>query len=60
LVYKASAEHVFCVYVFAKSDEDNIGSKQLQELKLLATTLLAMNDAEIKKALNTGALQKVT
>ncbi len=59
LVYKASAVNIFCVYVFAKKDADNISKKELQEFKLLANTLLGMKEPEINKALKTGALQEV-
>ena len=59
LVYKASAVNIFCLYVFAKKNADNISKKELQEFKLLANTLLDMKVQEINKALKTGALQEV-
>ncbi len=59
LVHKASAHNLFCVYVFAKMDADNITAKQLQELKLLAKTLLDMKEPDIKKAVKAGGLQEV-
>jgi hypothetical protein len=59
LVYKTSAANIFCVYVFAKKDSDNISNTDLQKLKLLAKTFLGMKEEEIKKALKTGALQEV-
>ena len=59
LVFKGSAADIFCIYLFAKKDADNISKKQLQELKLLAKTLLGMQKEEIKKAVKNGALCEV-
>lgn len=59
IVYKASADDVFCVYVFAKKDASNISTKQLEELKLLAKTLLAMKKVDMDRAQEAGALQEI-
>jgi hypothetical protein len=59
LVYKASAENVFCIYVFAKNDRGNIDSKELQALKLLGQTLLKMTNKEIEKAITKAELEEV-
>ena len=48
-----------CIYVFAKSETDNVSQKQLGDLKLLAKTLLGMNEQDITKAIKTGALEEI-
>lgn len=59
LVYRASAENVFCIYVFAKNERDNIDAKELKALKHLGKTLLDLTAEEIKKALKADELQEV-
>ncbi len=59
LVYKASKEIIFCVYLFSKKESDNISQKQLQQLKLLAKALLTMNDEDLKKAIKNEEIQEV-
>jgi len=57
LVYTGPTGNVFCVYVFAKRETDNISANQLKELKLLAKVLLGWKDKEIDKAIKTGVLE---
>lgn len=59
LVYRASAENVFCIYVFAKNERDNITAKELRALKQLGKTLLNLTAEEIKKAIKADELQEV-
>jgi hypothetical protein len=59
LVYEASAENIFCIYVFGKNEKDNITADQLVELKLLAKAFLVMDEDRVKKAMDAGELIKV-
>lgn len=58
LVYRASADNVFCIYVFAKNERDNITAKELKALKQLGKTLLNLTAEEIKKAIKAEELQE--
>jgi|AGTN01.1.fsa_nt_gi Uncharacterized protein conserved in bacteria len=59
LVYRESAENVFCIYVFAKNERDNITAKELKALKQLGKTLLNLTAEEIKKAIKADELQEI-
>jgi hypothetical protein len=59
LAYKGPTESVFCIYVFAKNEIENITSQQLKELKLLAKFLLGKNQNELNKALELGELTEL-
>ncbi len=59
LAYKASANNVFCIYLFAKNETENLTSPHLQQLKKMAKFLLSIEDREVEKALETGLLQEV-
>jgi hypothetical protein len=58
-VYKASAVNLFCIYVFAKSETENISQRQLLQLKAIGQALLILKEKEIEKAIEIGALQEV-
>ncbi len=59
IVYKTPNENAFCVYIFAKNETENISQRQLAELKLLAKSLLAMNEKQIQNAIKTNALEEL-
>lgn len=59
LVYRASAEKLFCIYAFGKNEQENITTQQLAELKLLAKALLELTEESINKALAAGELIEV-
>lgn len=59
LVFKSSDDNLFCIYLFAKNETENISAKQLKQLKKLAKALLEMNEDETNKALKAGQLQEV-
>lgn len=60
LVYQQSVENVFCVYLFSKKEQENISTKQLEQLRLLAGFLLSRTTEHIKIALIAGELQEVS
>ena len=51
---------VFFVYGFAKSDRANVSQDELAALKELASEMLAYDDAEITRAVESGPLIEVT
>ena len=51
IVYKSPKENIFCVYLFAKNETENISRRQLKQLKALATTLLALEERGMQKVL---------
>jgi hypothetical protein len=59
LVHKAADSRVFCIHVFAKSDQDNISAKELKAFKLMADFLLGLKAGQIKKSIETKALFEV-
>jgi len=50
----------FFVYGFAKSDRANVSQDELAALKELASEMLAYDEAEITKAIESGPLIEVT
>jgi hypothetical protein len=42
---------IFCLYVFAKNEKENIDDRELEALKVLGKTLFAISDAERQKAI---------
>lgn len=50
----------FFIYGFAKSDRANISQDELTALKELAAEMLAYDDAEITRAIESGPLIEVT
>jgi hypothetical protein len=60
IVYQSPGENAFCVYLFAKTETENISQKQLNQLKLLAKHLLAMNEKQIESAIKANALEELT
>jgi hypothetical protein len=59
LAHKGPTGNIFCIYVFAKNEIDNISAKQLRELKLLAKFLLSKGLKELEAALDSGELVEV-
>jgi len=59
LVYKASEENVFCVYLFAKSERANITQEELDALKKLGKEYLSMNAKQIELAIKENKLLEV-
>jgi hypothetical protein len=59
LALKSPTADVFCIYVFAKNQRDNITEAEEKQLRQFAKTLLNMSEAEIQKALTAGALHEV-
>ncbi len=59
LACNAFTENVFCIYMFAKNETDNISSLQLPQLKKFAKTLLSLKHSELEKALKEGQLQEM-
>lgn len=58
ILYRRGAR-AFFVYGFAKSDRANITQDELAALKELASEMLAYNEAEITKAIESGPLIEV-
>lgn len=59
ILYRRSVR-AFFVYGFAKSDRANVSQDELAALKELASEMLAYNEAEITKAIESGPLIEVT
>ena len=47
------------LYGFAKSERDNIGARELDDLKKLARSYLSYSDAQIATALEQAELKEV-
>jgi hypothetical protein len=58
ILYKRGAR-AFFVHGFAKSEQENISRGELAALKELASELLRRDDAQIKRAVASGALIEV-
>src|ERR1700730_9291256 len=58
IAYRASQRSVF-LYGFAKNERDNIGDRELDDLKKLARLYLTYNDAQIAIALGSAELNEV-
>jgi hypothetical protein len=58
IVYKLKHRAVF-LYAFPKNTTENIDSKTLENLKLLAKTYNSLSDSEITLAINAGKLIEV-
>ena len=48
------------LYGFAKSERENIGGKDLFDLRRLAQTYLSMNETEVRRAVGAGELVEVS
>jgi hypothetical protein len=51
MAYKSADGIIFCLYVFAKNEKENIDDRELEALKLFGKTLFAMGDTERQKAI---------
>src|SRR5271154_4602397 len=60
IVLFRSGKCAFFVHGFAKNERDNISDAELAAFRMLATEMLAYDDAAIAAALTTGALVEVT
>lgn len=58
VLYRVKNRAVF-VYGFEKSGQDNIGDDELREFRRLADKMLAYSDAEIRTAIEAGAVIEV-
>jgi hypothetical protein len=58
LAFKAG-DKAFFLYGFAKNQRDNIGTKELQALKLLAAELLGYEHKALERAVKCGELIEV-
>ncbi|MGA3310663.1 MAG: type II toxin-antitoxin system RelE/ParE family toxin [Xanthobacteraceae bacterium] len=58
IAYRASQRSVF-LYGFAKSERDNIGDRELDDLKKLARYYLGYSDAQIATAIEWTELREV-
>jgi hypothetical protein len=59
IAYRAAHRSVF-LYGFAKNERDNIGARELTDLKKLAQIFLNLSDAEIDKALNANEIKELS
>jgi len=59
VAYKTSTNNIFCIYVFAKKQRDNIEDDELTALRRLGKVYLEMTDKQIKKAITEKRLQEV-
>ncbi|UQZ90566.1 addiction module toxin RelE [Deltaproteobacteria bacterium Smac51] len=53
-------ERLFFVHGFAKSSQDNISVEELHDFKDLAKILFNLPEADLKAAIETGALREIT
>jgi hypothetical protein len=51
--------HAFFLYGFAKNEQDNINTKELQALKRLASQLLAYDHDMLTDMIKTGRLEEI-
>ena len=58
IAYRAAQRGVF-LYGFAKNERDNIGTRELADLKKLARLFLEYNDAQIATAVGRAELREV-
>jgi len=49
----------FFMFGFAKNEQDNISTKEVKALKLMAKNLLSYQESQLNKALNKGELIEV-
>jgi hypothetical protein len=59
LVAYRKDDKAFFVYGFAKNERENISSKELKALRLLATQLLSYTNPVLSKAIKAGELVEV-
>jgi hypothetical protein len=59
LAYKTSARNVFCLYLFAKNETENLTSPHLQQRKKWGKTLLSLEESELVKVIKSGLIQEV-
>jgi len=57
-VYR-TRDRAFFVYGFAKNERENIGPDELDDLRTIATGLLATNDAGLARMLAEDELQEI-
>ena len=59
LIAYEDGERAFFMFGFAKNERANIGKVELKALKLMSKNLIAMSDADLKKALKAKELIEV-
>jgi hypothetical protein len=59
LAYKAPTADIFCLYVFAKKERDNIDADELKALRQLAKVYLQMTEKEIVEAVERAVFLEV-
>jgi hypothetical protein len=59
IAYRGAQRAVF-LYGFAKSERENVGPRELADLKELAGQFLGMSDAEIENVLDTNGLKELS
>ncbi|RYG33038.1 type II toxin-antitoxin system RelE/ParE family toxin [bacterium] len=52
-------DRAFFVHMFAKNDEANISSQDLEALKVYARTLLRLTEPDLARALDEGVLEEI-
>ncbi len=50
IVFMDSSEKIFCIYLYAKNEKDNISSTELEALKRYGRQLLSLTDKELEEA----------
>ena len=60
IVLLKSGERAFFVFVFAKSEQENIKKSDLATFRNLASALFALDDLALKKAVTAGSLIEVS
>ena len=58
-MFKDVKDKVFCIYVFAKNEKENIGDQELKALKKYGAVLLVQTDKDIRQAVEEKALVEV-
>jgi hypothetical protein len=59
IAYRSALRAAF-LYGFANREHENVGPRELTDLKELAGQFLGMSDAEIEKALDTDGLKELS
>jgi hypothetical protein len=59
VLFRRGAKAIF-VYGFAKSDRDNIGGDELTAFRALARHMLALGEADLVAAIESGTITEIT
>lgn len=55
-----SGDKAFFMFAFAKNEQENISTQELQAMKAAAEVMLAMNDESIQAAIDNQTLTEIT